>query len=89
MPEEKILILDKNVDAVNLLRRIGNQKHKKVAYRDRRPHLYAENVEYIPDNQGILHLKDNDVPYYEYVICRLFGDFKGYWLSTRNFIVCK
>lgn len=52
LPEEKVLTLDKNADGVNLLRRIGNQKRKSVLYRDRRPHLLAEEVEYIPDNTG-------------------------------------
>lgn len=57
LPEEKIMTLDKNADGVNILRRIGNQKRKPVKYRDRRPHLLAEEVEYVPDNEGntLLH----------------------------------
>lgn len=46
------MTLDKNADAVNILRRIGNQKRKSVLYRDRRPHLLAEEVEYLPDAEG-------------------------------------
>lgn len=39
-------MLDKNVDAINILRKIGTQKRKKVVYRDRRPHMYAEHYVY-------------------------------------------
>ncbi|CAG9814514.1 unnamed protein product [Phaedon cochleariae] len=52
LPEEKLMVLDKNIDGINLLRRIGNQKRKPVLYRDRRPHLLGEEVEYITDSQG-------------------------------------
>ncbi|VEN52810.1 unnamed protein product, partial [Callosobruchus maculatus] len=54
LPDEKVMTLDKNADGINLLRRIGNQKRKSVLYRDRRPHLIAESVEYVPDNEGTL-----------------------------------
>lgn len=53
LPDEKLMVLDKNSDAVNILRRIGEQKRKSVLYRDRRPHLLGEQLEYIPDNEGI------------------------------------
>nr|CAH7717750.1 unnamed protein product [Callosobruchus chinensis] len=52
LPDEKVMTLDKNADGINLLRRIGSQKRKSVLYRDRRPHLIAESVEYVPDNEG-------------------------------------
>lgn len=52
LPEEKVVVLDKNSDGINVLRRIGNQKRKTVLYRDRRPHLFGEEIEYIPDNEG-------------------------------------
>ncbi|XP_018570304.1 pre-rRNA-processing protein TSR1 homolog [Anoplophora glabripennis] len=54
LPEEKVMVLDKNVDGVNILRRIGNQKRKSILYRDRRPHLLAEEVEYLPEETGTL-----------------------------------
>lgn len=44
--------LDKNIDGVNLLRKIGSQKHKKVVYRDRRPHMFAEHFVYEANNEG-------------------------------------
>uniref|UniRef100_A0A1Y1N7A1 Pre-rRNA-processing protein TSR1 homolog n=3 Tax=Photinus pyralis TaxID=7054 RepID=A0A1Y1N7A1_PHOPY len=47
MPDEKIMTLDKSSDALNVLRKIGNQKHKSVINRDRRPHLYAEECEFV------------------------------------------
>lgn len=55
VPDEKLMVLDKNTDGVNLFRRIGNQKQKSVFYRDHRPHMYAEHVEYVPDSQGKLN----------------------------------
>lgn len=53
LPDEKLMVLDKNSDAVNILRRIGEQKRKSVLFRDRRPHLLGEQLEYVPDNEGI------------------------------------
>lgn len=46
-PIEKIVSLDTNSDGFNLFRRIGGQKKKTLHNRDSRPHLYAENVEYV------------------------------------------
>lgn len=46
LPEEKILTLDKSADALNLLRKVGSQKQTDVAYRNKRPHLLAEEIEY-------------------------------------------
>lgn len=52
LPEEKVMILDKNVDGVNLLRKIGSQKRKPVLYRDRRPHMFAEHFTYESNSEG-------------------------------------
>ncbi|CAG9771433.1 unnamed protein product [Ceutorhynchus assimilis] len=52
LPDEKLMVLDKSADAINILRKIGDQKKKPVLYRDRRPYLYGEEVEYIPDKEG-------------------------------------
>lgn len=52
LPNEKLMTLDKSADALNILRRIGGQKRKSVTYRDRRPHIYAETVEYTPNETG-------------------------------------
>ncbi|XP_066138171.1 pre-rRNA-processing protein TSR1 homolog isoform X2 [Euwallacea fornicatus] len=52
LPDEKLMVLDKNADAINILRRIGNQKRKHVFYRDKRPYIYGEEVEYVPDIKG-------------------------------------
>ncbi|KAI4465355.1 ribosome biogenesis protein [Holotrichia oblita] len=51
-PDEKVISLEKPGDELNLLRKIGNQKQKAVTYRDRRPHLYAENVEYLKKEES-------------------------------------
>lgn len=52
LPEEKVMVLDKNVDAINVLRKIGSQKRKRVVYRDRRPHMYAEHYNFEKNNEG-------------------------------------
>lgn len=52
LPEEKVMTLDKNMDGLNILRKIGNQKRKFIHYRDRRPYLLAESIDYIPDIEG-------------------------------------
>lgn len=52
IPEEKINSLDNFVDGMNILRKIGNQKQKNVPYRDHRPHIFAEDVEFVPDQTG-------------------------------------
>lgn len=49
-PIEKIVSLDTNSDGFNLFRRIGGQKKKILHNKDNRPHLYAENIEYIENN---------------------------------------
>lgn len=54
LPGEKVMNLDNDTDGINLLRKIGNQKRRTVLYRDRRPHIYAENVEFVPNSTGNL-----------------------------------
>ncbi|XP_033213769.1 pre-rRNA-processing protein TSR1 homolog [Belonocnema kinseyi] len=46
LPEEKISVLDKSVDALNTLRRAGSQKQRTVFYRSKRPYLLAEKLKY-------------------------------------------
>lgn len=57
-PIEKIVSLDTNSDGFNLFRRIGGQKKKILHNKDNRPHLYAENVEFVENvtdsNAGVL-----------------------------------
>ncbi|XP_068905473.1 pre-rRNA-processing protein TSR1 homolog [Tenebrio molitor] len=52
LPEEKVVTLDNDSDGINILRKIGNQKKKTVLYRDRRPHIYAEDVLFVPNETG-------------------------------------
>lgn len=52
LPDEKIAPLDKATDALNILRRLGSQKQRVVAYRDKRPHLLAEHVAFRAGNDG-------------------------------------
>lgn len=51
-PDEKVVTLENKTDGLNLLRKIGNHKPKQVTYRDRRPHLYAEDIEYCKHAEG-------------------------------------
>ncbi|KAG8298608.1 ribosome biogenesis protein tsr1 [Homalodisca vitripennis] len=51
LPDEKVIILEQESDALKILRSIGNQKERGIVQRDRRPHLLAEQVEFIPDQQ--------------------------------------
>uniref|UniRef100_A0A8D8XGS9 Pre-rRNA-processing protein TSR1 homolog n=1 Tax=Cacopsylla melanoneura TaxID=428564 RepID=A0A8D8XGS9_9HEMI len=47
IPDEKVTGLSNAMDVLNILRKIGNQKQRKVVFRDRRPHLLAEKVDFI------------------------------------------
>lgn len=46
-PIEKLVSLDTNSDGFNLFRRIGTQKKNTLHNKNNRPHLIAENVEYV------------------------------------------
>uniref|UniRef100_U5EVS0 Pre-rRNA-processing protein TSR1 homolog n=1 Tax=Corethrella appendiculata TaxID=1370023 RepID=U5EVS0_9DIPT len=53
LPEEKLMSLDSGTDALNLLRRIGGQKRKTLHFRENRPHLLAEQVDFVPNQDGL------------------------------------
>lgn len=46
IPDEKIMLLDTDTDALNLMRKIGAGKKNVQHNRMNRPHLYGEKVEY-------------------------------------------
>ncbi|XP_031846369.1 tsr1 ribosome assembly factor [Nomia melanderi] len=46
LPEAKISQLDTATDALNVLRRVGSQKQRSVAYKNKRPHLLAEEIKF-------------------------------------------
>lgn len=46
-PAEKLMCLDTNAEAFNVLRRIGGQKQKPLYNKDNRPHMFGEAVDYI------------------------------------------
>lgn len=73
-PDEKLVSLDNTTDGINLLRKIGNQKRNTVLYRDRRPHIYAENVEFISHPTG------------PYGTLKLTGYLRGANLSVNGLI---
>ncbi|KAI5740470.1 hypothetical protein M8J76_004157 [Diaphorina citri] len=47
IPEEKVMGLSNATDVLNVMRKIGNQKQRKIVFRDRRPHLLAEKLDFI------------------------------------------
>lgn len=51
IPDEKVMLLDSDSDALNLMRRLGGQKKNIQHNRMNRPHLFGECVEY---EQGTL-----------------------------------
>ncbi|XP_033337564.2 tsr1 ribosome assembly factor [Megalopta genalis] len=46
LPEEKIFRLDTTTDALNILKRVGSLKQRTVAYKNKRPHLLAEEIKF-------------------------------------------
>ncbi|XP_075226411.1 tsr1 ribosome assembly factor isoform X2 [Lycorma delicatula] len=52
LPEEKINVLEKDSDALNLLRRIGNQKQRNIVHRDRHSYLLGEAVSFLSNEQS-------------------------------------
>lgn len=51
-PDEKLSVLDTDADGLNLFRRIGGQKQKTLHNRDKRPHLFAEQLQFEAANDG-------------------------------------
>ncbi|XP_054273020.1 pre-rRNA-processing protein TSR1 homolog [Macrosteles quadrilineatus] len=52
LPDEKVMMLEKESDSLLVLRKVCSQKLRRVIQRDNRPHLLAEKVEYVPNEQG-------------------------------------
>lgn len=83
-PVEKLIGLDTNSDGFNLFRRIGSQKKKVLHNKDNRPHLYAENVEYVENttdsNAGVLkvtgHLRGISLDVNSLIHIPNLGDFQ-------------
>lgn len=83
-PVEKLIALDTNSDGFNLFRRIGSQKKKVLHNKDNRPHLYAENVEYVENttdsNAGVLkvtgHLRGISLDVNSLIHIPNLGDFQ-------------
>lgn len=53
-PEAKLFPLNTEPESVLLLRHLATQKQRHLAFRDRRAHLLAEAVEFIPGPGGAL-----------------------------------
>lgn len=74
-PAEKVMCLDTNSDAFNLFRRIGAQKLRTLHNKENRPHLFAEAVEYVrneqDENAGTL---------------KVTGDLRGQALNVNNLV---
>uniref|UniRef100_A0A2R5LJ62 Pre-rRNA-processing protein TSR1 homolog n=1 Tax=Ornithodoros turicata TaxID=34597 RepID=A0A2R5LJ62_9ACAR len=48
-PDDKVYTVDKQEDGIILLRHIADQKKREVFYRDARPHLLAEDIQFHPN----------------------------------------
>lgn len=48
---EKVMHLNRDIDAMNILRKIATQKQRTILQRDRRPHLLAESIHFIESEQ--------------------------------------
>lgn len=46
LPEEKVMTLNSDVDALNILRHAGSQKQRNIIYRNKRSYLLGENVKF-------------------------------------------
>uniref|UniRef100_A0A6M2DCU8 Pre-rRNA-processing protein TSR1 homolog n=1 Tax=Xenopsylla cheopis TaxID=163159 RepID=A0A6M2DCU8_XENCH len=46
MPNEKVIDCGSMSDNLNILRRIGTQKQKSILFRDSRPHIHAESLDF-------------------------------------------
>lgn len=49
LPDEKIMTLDSKTDGLNLLRRVGGQKRNILHNKANRPHLFGEQLEFVPE----------------------------------------
>ncbi|XP_049809647.1 pre-rRNA-processing protein TSR1 homolog [Schistocerca nitens] len=84
LPDMKIMALDKCDEALNVLRRAGSQKLRSVTYRDRRPHMLVEEIEFVADSQegdhGILkvsgYLRGHDLSVNGLLHIPNWGDFQ-------------
>lgn len=57
LPEEKIMTLNNNTDALNILRRAGSQKQRNVNFRNKRSFLLGEDVKFnLAENVSVYHL---------------------------------
>lgn len=91
-PAEKLMCLDTNSDASNLFRRIGGQKRKLLHNKENRPHLFAEDVEFVQngknENIGTLklsgHLRGMSLNVNDLVHIPGLGDFQMSQIDLLN-----
>ncbi|XP_012214435.2 pre-rRNA-processing protein TSR1 homolog [Linepithema humile] len=53
LSEEKVFELDTSTDCLNVLRRAGSQKQRNVFYKDKRPHILAEEFSFDCDDDSV------------------------------------
>ncbi|XP_028937750.1 pre-rRNA-processing protein TSR1 homolog [Ornithorhynchus anatinus] len=53
-PQDRLLPLDTQQEAILLLRQLANQKQRHLAFRDRRAYLLAHSVDFIPGQESRL-----------------------------------
>lgn len=52
--QEKLYSLDSEQDGLLVMRNLTNQKIKPVHYRDNRPHLIAEEIQFELENEEVI-----------------------------------
>jgi len=50
LPDEKVCKIDTSTDILNVLRRINSQKKRTITFRDKHPHLLAEELSFSPSS---------------------------------------
>ncbi|GAB0091738.1 Pre-rRNA-processing protein TSR1 homolog [Sergentomyia squamirostris] len=77
LPDQKLVSLDTNADALNLLRKIGAQKKTQLKNRMCRPHLYADKVEYSQETLQVTgYLRGTSLDVNRLVYIPGLGDFQ-------------
>jgi pre-rRNA-processing protein TSR1 len=52
--QEKLYSMDTEQDGLLVMRNLTNQKTRSVHYRDNRPHLIAEDMQFELDNEEVI-----------------------------------
>lgn len=54
-PGDKFHSLDDKQDGLLVLRQLTNQKLRQISYREKRPHMIADEIQFELENAEVLH----------------------------------